>query len=423
MQQLAKLRSYRRRLGWRATLSRLALEARRRLASLRQAGQPSASTPRPDWAQAWTPSGHRSAPLFYRTPRGNRRRVTLLCRGIDRHGPCDGTRAALALAVMTANRLHADLRLIAARQAVDPSALNGLLRSQGLAVHGECTLGGPVAPRSTPEFDRFDGELILAASCRFASEALAELPAEDLVCLLHPDDPDLSGVAPGEGDAGALLARTDLRFVVSPAMFKQYLVGRGFPHLAQHALSFELALPAAVAVQPLADAGRSAFLFEVVAPVDRERFAIGLAAIEQALALDILDPQRWDFLFAAPGLPQVALRHGARPTALDHLEAGAAWQVRQRAVLALWLPSPGAAVQAPLGVAAGNAVVVVATADPPAAATPDVITCALERDGIVEALGCAAERLGDDARQARTVPAGHGSPSLEATVEQLSAGR
>ena len=332
----------------------------------------------------------------------------------------------MALAVLSANRLHADLRLIAGQQAIDPGVLNALLRRQGLAVDGECILGGPVTPRSNAEFDRFDGELMFAASCQCAADALDELPAEDVICLLHPGDPDLRGAVPGPPGTGTLPARTDLRFVICTQAFKQHLLGRGFAHLAEHAPSFEPASAAVTAGQAPPAAGRDRFLFEVMAPVDRERFAIGLDAIEQALALGVLDPQRWDVLFAAPGLPQVRLRHGQGPTSLDHLDAAAAWQARQAAVLALRLPPPGAAVPPPLGVAAENAIVVVA-ADPQAAAAPGVINCELQRDGIVEALRRAVERLDDEARQGRrpalAEPALNGPLSLEAAAEQLSAGR
>ncbi len=355
--------------------------------------------------------------------------MTLLCQRIDLHGRCDGLQTALALAVVSANRLQADLRVMAGQQAIDPGALQQLLRRQGLAVQGECSLLGPLVPGSNQEFDRFAGELMVAASCQCAADALAEWPAEDLVCLLHPDDPGLADAAPGQGGAGALLARTDLRFVVCTQPFKQHLVGRGFTHLAQQAPSFEPA--AEPAAPPPPGAGRSALLFEVMAPVDRQRFAIGLDAIEQALALGVLDPQRWDVLFAAPGLPQVTLRHGQRPTSLDDLDAGAAWQARQRAVLALRLPAPGAAVPPPLGVAADHAVVVVAAADggadPQAAVAPGVIACALERDAVVQALRRAVEQLGDEAppsrRRAAAEPARGDRLSLQATAGLLTVGR
>lgn len=434
LHQLAKLQSYHRRFGWRATLSRLMAEARRRLASPGQVHPPPAPMPRvgPDWAlPTLPPSGRRSAPLFYRIPRGQRRRVTLLCQRIDAEHPADGTRAALALAVVTANRLRADLRLIARQRPVDPHALGMLLRDQGLAVFGECSLCGPVMQRPDGEFDRFDGELVVAASCQCAADALAELPVEDLVCLLHPDDPDLRDAAPGQAGAGALLERAGLRFVVGWQAFRQHLVGRGFTRLARDALVFEPAVAADAALPAQTGDRRDAFLFEVMAPVDRDRFAVGLDAIEQALARKVLDPQRWDFLFAAPGLPQVTLGHGQRPTSLDHLDASAAWQARQRAILALRLPPPDAPFQQPADAAADNAIVVVATTNgadgDPAMAAAGVIRCRLERDAVVEALRRAAERLDDGAwqhhRPARVEPARDWALALDATAEQLTAGR
>ncbi|ODU10512.1 MAG: hypothetical protein ABS84_03910 [Rubrivivax sp. SCN 71-131] len=337
----------------------------------------------------------------------------------------------MALAVAAANRMRADLRLIATQQPIAPHALSALLGRQGLAVLGECSLFGPVTSCSSDEFDHFDGELVLAASCRCAADALAELPVEDLVCLLHADDPDLPGAVPDQAGAGALLGRTDLRFAICTQTFKQHLVGRGFTHLMRHAPSFEPTPALAVAVPEPSNDRRRAFLFEVTAPVDRERFAIGLQAIERALDLGVLDAQGWDLLFAAPDLPQVILGNGQRPTSFDHLDASAAWQARQRAVLALRLPLPNAAQQAPLGVAAPHAVVVLASTtgvnDAASAMSPAVIRCALECEAMVEALRRGVERLRDDAsRPQRPVPpesTGNESLSLEDMAGQLTAVR
>ncbi len=423
-------------------MSRLLLEARRRVAPAPTAERPPAHPARAslDWSPAaWPASASSAAPHFYRTPAGHRPRVTLLCQGLDLQQPSDATRAALALAVGAANRLRADLRLIAGSRAIDPCDLNERLRSEGLAVHGECIVGGPVTLRRNHEFERFDGELMITASWACAAALLVELPAQDLVCLLHAGDPGLADAVPGHGGAGALLARTDLRLVVCTQALQQHLASRGFGPQMQQALSFEpmAAAPADAAVPPAA-AERSLMLFEVMAPIDRERFAIGLDAIEQALAAGVLDPQRWDFLFAAPGLPQVTLRQGQRPTSLDDLAPAVAWQARQRAALVLRLLPPGAALPAApaeAAGAAGAAVRVVAAADitlataagAAGAAAPGVVTCTLQRESLLDALRRAVEQVDAAALRPQQPAAGETAagarPSLASTTEQLVAGR
>ncbi|MCZ2291266.1 MAG: hypothetical protein LC125_04905 [Burkholderiales bacterium] len=371
--------------------------------------------------------------MFYRIARHHQRRVTLLCPEINPVASSNGTRLALHLAVETANRMQADLRLISTQAPVAPHALHAELKRQGLAVMGECSLHTAAHPGQAIEFDRFDGELILAATCRCANEACCEVPAEDLVCLLHPDDPDLQHAAADPTAIEAMPGLADMRFVVCGQSFKQHLVGRGFAHALADAPSFE---PEGMgAVPALGDDERSLFLFEVVPPIDRQRFARGLEAVEQALALRVLDPQRWDFLFATPGLPRVVLGHGLTPTSLEDLSPLAAWQAWQRASLVLRLGPPDTNPHSSMGVAAPNAVFVLAGSNsdvdtrqtPITPAPPGVIHCDLTREAIVDALGRAGALLSADrSPHDQAAPAGIAqvqASSLQAMAAQLAAGR
>ncbi len=439
IQQLARLHAFQRQFGWRATGSKLWRMARHRLAAAGQAqwqAAPGLHTS-PDWASPFpapqAAHGGRVAPRFFLVPRSSRRRVTLLCERLEARRLCDASRTALALAVVTANRLQADLRLIATQQAPDPGALNALLRSQGLALNGECILAGPLPAHTGIEFDRLDGELMLAASCACATDCLNEVPAADLVCLLHADDSAVLEAA--QAGASPLLQRTDLRWVVCSGSLQQQLASRGFTAVAQQALSFEPAFPLA-AGEPVSLEARRHLLLQLTGPADRERVAIALAALESALADGVLGPQPWDIVFAGAELPQVALADGRRPLRIDDLEVPAAWQRLRTVDVVLALPLPGVPLLAPWLRSATGAVVVACTgsattsADNPA---ERVIHCALERSAIVQALRRASECIGHDVRPLHQQAsagvdgvgsaAGDWSHALSATASSLAAGR
>lgn len=369
-------------------MSRLALELQHRAGWRREAQAPNSGGVY--WPPV-SPVGRAStAPSFYLTPRGRRPRVTLFANDFDLRGPHRPAMAALALAVVTANRLDADLRLITRSRAIDPAAIDATLRGQGLALQGDCILL-QAGRRATTEFDRYEGELMLAASWQGAADALAELPAGDLVCLLHADDHLERLPAVERSRLQALLQHERLRFVACTQRLRQHLADSGFDALARQAASFEPAHP----VMP-ADLGtpagprRRQFVFHVAEPADRLRVARGLEAIEQVLASGVVDDYRWDFLFSGRGIPPVTLAHGLRPARLDDLDAQTGARALQQADVALALPHDArpCSVTAAL-VAAGAVVVVAAAAAPDGDAgyeSPSVITCSLERDALAAAL-------------------------------------
>lgn len=270
---------------------------------------------------------------------------------------------------------------------------------------------------------------MLAASSRVAADALVEWPAADLVCLLHPEDAELRDIVPGQAGIAAMLQHAELRFMVESEAFEQHLIGRGFAGLAQQAICIDAGRARHASQRAASAEERRVFLFEVMPPVDRERFALGLTVIEQALTLDILDPARWEIMFAAPGLPQVTLVSGQRPTALEHLDALSAWQARQRADLTLRLAASGAAHESRDQAPRPGAVVVLAGPNTavgvPVAATPTVIVCQPEADTMLQALRRAVQRLRDAAppRPAAAEGESRVELSLEPVAERLSTGR
>lgn len=368
-------------------------------------------------------STHSLAPRFYRTPPSSRHRVTLLGGDVNPCGRGEAAAAALALAVVTANALNADLRVIAKRP-VDPSELDRLLHRQGLVLRGECSLPAP-STRPDAELDRFEGELMITASWSVAADALHEMPGRDLVLLVHADGPPPASAAE-RARHHALLSRNDLRFVVCTQALQRRLAANGLPHFEHAALTFE---PARVASdtdhRSVPDDDGLHFVLHVAESTNRRHFALALQAIEHALAAGMLEPDRWSFTFVGLGLPQVTLRNGQRPVRQDTLDAAGPAN-RPHADLALVLP-PAAPEPAAAAMAHSGTVVIIAAPSDADAAHPGVISCDATPDALSEALRQAVARLAGPAGRVRPAteygPAADWAQVLRSVAPELTAGR
>ncbi len=357
-------------------------------------------------------------------PRSSRRRVTLLGGDANPCGKDEAATAALALAVMMANALNADLRVIAKRP-VNPGELDRLLQEQGLVLRGECSLPAP-STRPDAELDRFEGESMITASWSVAADALDELPARDLVLLVHAQ-----GLPPSFAADRArhheLLGRNDLRFVVCTQVLQRRLAANGWPHFEHAALTFEPARVAAdIDHHSAPDDGGRHFVLHVPESTDRRRFELGLRAVEQALAAGVLEAGRWSFSFVGLGLPQVTLRNGQRPVRQDTLDAIGSSR-GPRADLALVLPPPAAPEPAAAAMAHDGTVVIVAAPGGVMAADTGVITCDATPDALSAALRQAVACLAEPAARVRPAterePAAGWAQALGDVATELTAGR
>lgn len=382
----------------------------------------------------WTPiardPGSPTAALrFYTTPRRNRRRVTLIGERFDLRQPCAEAATAMILATVMANRLRADLRLVTRTEPVQPNGLDLLLQAHGLSMQGESMFQWAPAHGSDAEFDRFDDELVLAASCASAAAALDAVPARDVVCLLQGDERLLHPVGDERLRCEALLQRQDLRFVVHTQALWAQLIQHGLPHFETGALSFEPAFPLpAIRHSPRLPADKRRFIFHAPAGEAGGLFRQGVAAIEQALAMGVLDLQRWDLVFIGRDMPEVGLAGGHRPGRLQDLEASAYARLLGEADLGLILCPPGASSRTPMEMAASGAVVVSnVRCSRGYGFSSNLIGCSTDLKSLVQGLQQAVGIVDDDAqRRARHVQTPWSrdwAQALHGVIETLAAQR
>ncbi len=385
----------------------------------------------------WTPiardpAAPGAAIRFYTTPRHNRRRVTLIGERFDLRPPCAEAATAVILATVLANRLQADLRLITRSDAVEPTRIDQLLQLHGLALRGESILQWVPTQGADVELDRFDDELVLAASCESAAAALAAAPLRDVVCLLQSDERLLQAQVVERMRCQALLQRQDLRFVVNSQSLKAWLIEQGLPHFGTSALVFEPAYPLRAShAGPHVQTGPRRLLFHAPARGSSALFARGLAAIEQALSLGLLDPQRWAFSFIGRGLPEVALAGWQRPQQLQDTDADAYARLLGETDLALVLGAPGSTSGNAMEIAASGAVVVSNTflkATSEALADSHgfagrTVACGDETASMLQGLQQGAARLAADAVKAQAPIRRDWTQALQGVVETLAVGR
>jgi len=426
---LVRLQSFRRRYGWRATLARIAQELRGR--TVPPGPTPAAAPDHPAAGSPWAPIARgdttASAPLrFYLTPRRNRQRVTLIGERLDLRHPSDAATTALILATLTANRLGADLRVVTRLQAMQPDQLDELLQLHRVALQGEAVFQFVPIQGPDTELDRFDDELFLVTSWSSAAATLAMVPPGQVVYLVQADERPLQPAGEARAQCEALLHRQDLRFVVHTRRLKDHLADHGLPHLQHGAMSFEPAFP----VRPQAQgprAGRRRFVFHAAAAADRDLLRLGLATIEKALTLGVLQPARWELLFLGRDMPEVVLANGQRPRHVHDLDGAAYLQLLAQADLGLSLHPGGLPGRTPLDLAASGAIVVLndpaAAPGKPGQAMHNLIHCATDVDALLDGLRTAVGLVEDDRRPSRQGPptlAHDWAHTLHDTLEHLA---
>lgn len=427
---LVRLQSFRRRFGWRATLARVVQELRGR-ASAAGPGQAPA-TGQAAGGAGWAPVAQGdsglSAPIcFYLTPRRNRHRVTVVGESFDLRQPSDSATTALILATAAAHRLGADLRVVTRTHNTQPDQLDELLQLHGVSLQGEVMFQCAPVQGHAVELDRFDDELFLVTSWQSAAATLALVPPRQVVYLVQTDERALLPRGDKRALCEAVLKRQDLRFVVHTRQLKDHLVEQGLPHFKTQAVSFEPAFPAP-AWRPLLQGPEHArrFIFHAAPGADRDLFRLGLATIEKALTLGLLDPKRWDLLFVGRNMPEVVLASGRRPRHLNDLDATSYLQLLGQADLGLSLSPPGLPSRVPLEMAASGAIVVVNGAAGPVAR--NIIACKAEVDALLQGLRTAIGAVdGNAGSEAPDDGSRHWSrnwsDTLHGTLDHLAAAR
>lgn len=431
--------AYWQRTGWRATLSRIALEISRRLGTAAAAPPPQpqdATSERRVAAQAPAvrPMGHEqlveaeATLLTYAVPPQGRPRVTLVTDSIGRGHLFGGVGTALIFAALLANRRGADLRVITRIEAPQPANADHVWRANGVALDGESRFVW--APREgRVELDLVPGELVVTTSWWTTAAALPAVPPAQLVYLLQEDERMFYLYGDVRLRCERVLRRDDIRFVVNTRGLFEHLVADGMEHLHRGGLAFEPAFPATLfhpREKPSGSKRRFVFYARPLNP--RNLYFLGLEVVEAAIERGVLDPAQWEIVFVGRDIPDVSLPRGCAPVRRENLswaEYAALIGSTDLGLSLMYTPHPS---YPPLDMAASGAVVVTnrhGSKRDLSRYSANLICCDPEPEALLRGLADGAALAEDTARRRANFEAGRlqrdWRQALAAVVEQVAA--
>ena len=133
-----------------------------------------------------------------------------------------------------------------------------------------------------------------------------------VVYLIQEDERMFYAAGDEQTMCSETIADDRIRFVVNTAMLRDHLAREGFSNIYRRGIPFEPAFPEKLyfpEARP-ADDPRRTFFFYARPNNVRNLFLHGLAAIDEAISADILDPAEWRFHFVGSVIPTVQLNRG-----------------------------------------------------------------------------------------------------------------
>ena len=118
-----------------------------------------------------------------------------------------------------------------------------------------------------------------------------------VVYLVQEDERMFYPAGDEQAACSQTIADSRIRFVVNTAILKDHLVQEGFSNVGRRGIPFEPAFPEKLYLHDCrpADDPRRTFFFYARPNNVRNLFLHGLAAIDEAISANILDPAEWGF--------------------------------------------------------------------------------------------------------------------------------
>ncbi len=254
----------------------------------------------------------RSYPIPKSTPR-----LSLVVDGLGPARPSGSVGVAMVLATLIANRLGANLRIIARRGSPDASALDHVLNDNRISLQG-CSEIAVAPPFGGQHVSIGEHDLFITTSWRTTRALSATVDRRRIVYLLQEDERMLHASGDERLRAAETMAEPDLlRVVVTEILFRHLTEGpAALSHLAENGIWFEPAFPATGDQRPrgeTADSGRRRFVFYARPNHLGDLSWRGLEAISAAFDRKILDPAVWEIHLAGRGMPDLLFPGGVRP--------------------------------------------------------------------------------------------------------------
>jgi hypothetical protein len=318
------------------------------------------------------------------------RRLSLVIENLGPGRLFGETTTAVALASLLAEDWGCDLRVITRGEPAVKQDFHRILELNGIPFPEKVSFLHLPYLDLKAEAPVGAGDVFLTTSWQ-ATASVMEMAGEKRVLYLVQDDERLAYPA---GYAALRCAQTlaspEARFIVSTRLLFDHFAQEGFQNICENGAWFEPACPTRLFPPQRPDrSGKRVFLFFAEPDLPRRMFDLGLEVIDQAVCQGVLDPDRWDLVFAGSDIPD--LRIGDRPLAQVCPSAGWAEtsDLLGKADLGLWLDSSPHPGYPALDLAASGAVVVTnrcGVKQDLAAYSKNILCCETDRNSLVQGL-------------------------------------
>jgi len=270
-----------------------------------------------------------------------------------------GVGTSIVLVSLLAQRLDASLRIVTRRAPPNPANFGVVQRSHEVTFdrNVEFVYVPIVGHESLPLHDR---DLFLTTSWWSTWSTIRAVSPERVAYLIQEDERMFYPAGDEQAACSEMIADSRIRFVVNTAMLRDHLAQEGFSNVECRGIPFEPAFPEKLYFPDArpADDQRRTFFFYARPNNDRNLFLRGLAAIEEAISADILDPAEWRFHFVGSGIPSVQLSRGVTPIVSENLPWPAYAALVRGVDLGLAPRTPPPPTSPPLDLAACGAVAI-----------------------------------------------------------------
>ena len=249
------------------------------------------------------------------TPTKHERRLNLVTDSLNEGSLFGGVGTSIILASLLAQRLDASLRIVTRLVPPNPTNFGVVQRSHEVEFDRNVEfISVPIVGHES--LPLHDGDLFLTTSWWSTWSTVRAVSPERVVYLIQEDERMFYPAGDEHAACAATIADGRIRFVVNTAMLRDHFVQEGFSNVGRRGIPFEPAFPEKLYFHDArpADDPRRTFFFYARPNNVRNLFLHGLAAIDEAISANILDPAEWRFHFVGSSIPTVQLNCGVTPS-------------------------------------------------------------------------------------------------------------
>lgn len=264
----------------------------------------------------------------YTAPAKTAGRINLVTDSIGQGSLFGGVGTALILGALMANELNRTLRIITRTERAQVHNLQHVLSVHGIALKQEVQFAFAAFFDDQYEIDVCEQDLFLTTSWWTTQATLSSVTPSKVIYLLQEDERMFYPFGDERHRASAVMARSDIQFLINTQLLFDHLISEGFEHLKNCGQWFEPSFaPAKSSQREVApksfDAGSKRRFFFYARPNNpRNLFYLGLQVIEQAVSEGVLDPKVWEIVLVGKDIPHVIFAGDVEPLRLESLN----WQ-------------------------------------------------------------------------------------------------